>query len=239
MADEIAFRASNLTTSYGEFEIKDANLYLEPGDIMGLVGKSGSGKSTLIDTFLGQKTPDEGGSWVEVDGEEVDIREVVGYSPQENSLYSDLSVRENLKTFGKLRGIESEELAHRIEFLLERMGIYGAIDKRVNQLSGGMAKRADLAAALLHDPDLLILDEPFTGIDPPQRRFLWKTVNELADNGKIVIITSHILKDLSRNCNKYGLIDDGKFYNTDQILREMTDQNHDRVEEYLNEKFRS
>ena len=118
------------------------------------------------------------------------------------------------------------------------MKIYEHRKKDVSDLSGGMKKRADLAIALLHDPRILVLDEPFTGIDPPQRQIIWKNLRRMADRGKIIILTSHLIGDLADNCNNYGLIHDGKFYRTEKITEMMKDTDYQNVENFLNDVFR-
>lgn len=205
---------------------------------MGLVGKSGSGKSTIIKAILGINPPDDGRIWMEVDKEEIDISASSGYSPQDNSLYPFMSIQENLQTFGKLRGLGKNEIGEKSEKLLKKLEIFDDRHKRISNLSGGMEKRADLAVALLHSPQLLILDEPFTGIDPPQRQIIWEVLRRLADDGKIIILTSHLIKDVAERCNDYGLVHDGEFYHTYQIKEMMEDTDYKSIEQFLNDVFR-
>jgi ABC-2 type transport system ATP-binding protein len=233
-----ALRVSNVDSSHGDFKLEDADFNLKSGDIMGLVGKSGSGKSTLIKTILGVYDNEEGNIWAEVNGEERNIREVSGYSPQENSLYPFMSIQENLNAFGSLRGVSKEEISERSEMLLKELQIYKDRDKRVSNLSGGMKKRADLASCLLHDPEIVVLDEPFAGIDPPQRQIIWDNLSSIADEGKIIVITSHLLKDLSDRCNKYGLVHEGQFYRSSKIKKIMQETDYESIETFLNDVFR-
>ncbi|MDY6777774.1 MAG: ABC transporter ATP-binding protein [Candidatus Nanohaloarchaea archaeon] len=228
----------NVETSYGDFSVSGIDLHLQSGDIFGLMGKSGSGKSTVIETLLGLKQPDTGTITVRIDGEECPINTAVGYSPQENSLYPFLSIAENLETFGRLQDIDSQDIQERREQLLSMLNIREAQDKRVTSLSGGMKKRADLAATLLHDPQIVILDEPFTGIDPPQRDIIWQALQQLARDDKIIIVTSHMLHDLQQHCNKYGLIYHGDFLHTEEIASMMENNNYRNFQTFLRDVFR-
>ncbi|MFB6215436.1 MAG: ATP-binding cassette domain-containing protein, partial [Candidatus Aenigmatarchaeota archaeon] len=145
---------------------------------------------------------------------------------------------ENLNVFGKMRGMSREEIRQRSEELLEKLRIYDDRGKRIVNLSGGMKKRADLAACLLHDPKLVILDEPFEGIDPPQRQIIWENLQTLSQEGKILVITSHLLGDISDKCNKFGLLHDGEFYRTYQIQEMMEETDYQNIERFLNDVFR-
>lgn len=232
-----ALEVSDMETGYDGFKIKDVDFRLTSGDIMALVGKSGSGKSTLIKTLLGIKQPDKGEVTVLIDGMEHDLRDRTGYSSQENSLYDSLTVGENLKTFGKMRGLSAAEIEERMDDILENLGIPEARDKRVDKLSGGMAKRADIAVSTIHDPDIIVFDEPFTGIDPPQRKVIWESIERMADSGKVVIVTSHLLRALSEKCNSYGLLYSGRFYGTDRIEEIMQNQGYKDVEKFLEAAF--
>ena len=231
-------RVSRLTTSYPNFILEDVDFILESGDIMGLVGKSGSGKSTLIKTLIGLKQPDSGSQWVTVDGDEKKIKNVLGYSPQENSLYPFLTIRENLHTFGQIRNCSKDEIEKRGKRLLAELDVKYAIDRKVSELSGGMKKRADIATTLLHSPKLVILDEPFAGIDPPQRKIIWNLIQKNASEGTIFIITSHLVKDLAANCDKYGLVHDGSYHNSEQMMQMMADTDYNRLESFLEDVFR-
>lgn len=232
-----ALEVSDVETGYEGFRIQEVDFRLTSGDIMALVGKSGSGKSTLIKTLLGINQPEKGDITVLVDGIEHDLRDRTGYSSQANSLYDSLTVAENLRTFGKMRGLSTEEIEDGMDEILENLGISEARNKRVDKLSGGMAKRADIAVSTIHDPDIVVFDEPFTGIDPPQRKVIWKSIEKMADEGKAIIITSHLLRTLSERCNRYGLLHGGKFYSTDRIEEIMKNQGYKDVKSFLEAAF--
>lgn len=237
MAD-IALRVSDVKSSSGNFSVQGIDFNLESGDVMGLVGKSGSGKSTLIKGILKLKETDRGQIWAERNGKEVDVKNVSGYSPQENSLYPFLSIQENLESFGRLRGVSEEKIEERSKDLLKKLEIFSDKNKLVSELSGGMKKRADLACCLLHEPKIIVLDEPFSGIDPPQREIIWKILEKQKQEGKIIVLTSHMLKEISRKCNKIGLIKDGEFYRSSKIENIMKESDYENVETFLNDVFR-
>lgn len=232
------FHVRDLKTSYEGFEISDVDMRLESGDIMGLVGESGSGKSTVISTILGDKEADCGRIWVEVEGEHKALKDVIGFSPQKNALYPFMTVKENMYTFGRLRGMSSGQIDERMERLLRMMDIYDAADKRVSRLSGGMRKRADVSVSLLHRPEVAIFDEPFTGIDPPQREIIWNGIKQMARRGTIFMITSQNLRTVTENCNKYGLIENQRYYNHQEIGNIMEETDYRSLEKFLIDTFR-
>jgi len=219
--ERIEFKVEKLSTSYKNFSIKNVNFKLNSGDIMGLVGRSGSGKSTLIKTILGQKKPDSGYVNLFENGNPENFFEYIGYSPQANALYEFLTLQENMITFGRLHKMPLEKIMEAMNTLLKRLDLSKAKHKNIVQLSGGMQKRADLAVSLVHDPKVIILDEPFTGLDVSLQQFIWKLLRELAEKGRIIIISSHMLNDVQKNCNKYGLVLEGSFYNTEEIQKRL------------------
>ena len=235
--DKITFYASNLATSYDKFKISGVSFQLIQGDIMGLVGRSGSGKSTVINTLVGLKRMDSGKVGVKINGSNVLLKNLIGYSPQGNSLYPFLTLEENLLTFGRLYKIRKKDMKERIGFLLKKLDLQNSKKKRIVELSGGMQKRADLAVTLIHDPKIIILDEPFTGLDISLQRFIWEFLKELSSEGKIIIISSHLLGDIQKNCNQFGLVYDGGFYGTEQLIRSIKDGKENSLEVYLEKSF--
>jgi len=229
----------NLTTGYKGRLVSSVSFSLKEGEVMGLVGRSGAGKSTVLKTIVGLLKPLKGEVKVLRDGSVVkDYRRLIGYSPQENSLYPYLTVEENLYLFGKLYGLEKRFLEKQASFLLTELDLQSARRKLVSKLSGGMAKRADLAVALIHNPEVLVLDEPFTGLDVSLQYFLWRFLKNLAtERNRIVIVSSHSLADLERQCDNLGLVERGVFYTYEQIIAALRKEEVTDLEDYLKRLF--
>ncbi|MBR9703608.1 ABC transporter ATP-binding protein [Candidatus Woesearchaeota archaeon] len=222
-----------VTTGYTHFKIQRISFTLEAGDIYGLLGRSGSGKSTIIKALLGILSTQNGRiNFSNGNGGGL----TVGYSPQYNALYPFLTLEENLHTFAKLHGVRNNDLHDRSKKLLTRLGLAGHEQKRIQKFSGGMGKRADLAVTLIHDPDVIVLDEPFTGLDVSLQQFIWKLLRELAAEGKIIIITSHLLEDLQKNCTDYGLVENGWYYG-DEEIRKAINRNQGTLQTFLEGLF--
>ncbi len=217
--NDIILKAENLAISYGKFKITDVDFKLKGGDVMGLVGRSGSGKSTIIKCLLGLKTPNSGSIQLFSDNSKVSLKRYIGYSPQENSLFPFLTLEENLRTFGNLYNLTRKSMEEQMTFLLKRLDLEKSRHKRIAEMSGGMQKRADIAVSLLHSPKVVLLDEPFNGLDVSLQKFTWTLLKELAQEGKIIIVSSHMLSDVQKNCNEFGLVEGGKFYNTKQLIQ--------------------
>lgn len=229
--EKIIISVDNVRVTYKNFTLGNINFKLKQGDVMGLVGRSGAGKSTLIKALIGEKKPKFGRIKVEVNGFLVDLKEIVGYSPQDNALFPYLTIEENLKLFAKLHNVSKHDFNERKGHILRQLNLDHHQKKKITELSGGMQKRADLAAALIHNPKFLILDEPFAGLDIALQKFFWEFIGELSKQGKIIIVSSHLLGDIQKNCNEFGLVHDGTYFNTKQIIR--TIKNQDSLESYL------
>jgi ABC-2 type transport system ATP-binding protein len=233
----ISFSTDNLKVKQGTCIIKNVNINLKEGDLLGIVGKSGSGKSTVIKGLLKRVKILGGKTFFSIDHKKNDILAHLGYSPQENSMYPYLTLSENMLTFGRLYGMKTEDIIRRMRIILRRLALSKAENKRINQLSGGMQKRADIAVTLIHDPKIIILDEPFNGLDIALQEFIWQFLEELAESGKIVIISSHHLADLRKHCNHLGLVEDGEFYNTEQIRTILKNNKINNIEDFLKNLF--
>jgi len=223
-------KVEDLITSYKNFSVKDVNFTLKSGDVFGLIGSSGAGKSTVIKTILGVKKADIGKVSFSVDGRDDKIAGCVGYSSQGNALFPYLTLEENIMTFGKIYGLGKREIKTRMNLLLKLMKLENAKKKRITELSGGMMKRADLIIALIHEPKVLILDEPFAGLDIALVNFLWKTIKYLAGQGRIIIISSHSLADIKKNCTQIGFIVDGIYYSYEQLMKKTGRTRNDPLE---------
>jgi len=235
--EKILLEVNNVKTSYGKFTVSNLSFHLKNKDILGLVGRSGAGKSTIVQTLIGLKKPVSGSITSWVDDKKVPLKDLVGYSPQENSLYPFLTLEENIYTFAKLYNVKKKEVDEKIGPLLRRMDLQNARKKRITKLSGGMQKRADLAVALIHSPKIIILDEPFNGLDISLQCFIWEWLRDLSAEGRIIIVSSHMLSDIQKNCNQFGLCEGGYFYNTEQIAKTLRMGKEKSLEQYLQKLF--
>jgi ABC-2 type transport system ATP-binding protein len=181
------------------------SLEVQRGVVTGLLGPSGSGKSTLLRAIVGVQIVTSGD--VEVLGEAAgspSLRHRVGYMTQAPSVYGDLSVRENVLYFARVLGVEAEAA----DAILERVSLTEFSGQLVGRLSGGQRARVSLATALLHDPELLVLDEPTVGLDPVLRRELWEFFHELAESGTTLLVSSHVMDEAAR-CDRLVLLREG------------------------------
>ncbi|MHB8464341.1 MAG: ABC transporter ATP-binding protein [Acidimicrobiales bacterium] len=213
MAD-VVLRCSGLGKRYGsQVAVDDVGFEVAAGECYGLLGPNGAGKTTTLSVICGLLRADAGE--VVVDGLRVTPKAVaargrIGYVPQEVALYPAFSARANLRFFGKLYGLSGSDLTRRVAAGLELVGLSDRADDRVDTYSGGMKRRANIAAGLLHDPQLLILDEPTVGIDPQSRNAILETVASLADNGLAVVYASHYMEEVERLCHRVGILDHGQ-----------------------------
>lgn len=186
----------------------DVSFTVGASECYGLLGPNGAGKTTTIALVCGLLRPD--GGEVTVDGElggSLAAKAAIGYVPQELALYPDLSARENLRFFGQLYAMGGKRLERRIDETLDLVGLADRGRDRISSYSGGMKRRANIAAGLLHAPRLLILDEPTVGVDPQSRNAILETVGGL---GIAVLYTTHYMEEAARLCDRVGIIDDGR-----------------------------
>ncbi len=218
MADEPIVFAKDLSKIFRDFwrrprarAVDGINLTLHPGEVYGLLGPNGSGKSTTIKVLLGLLHSD--GGEVRVLGKpprDVEVKRRVGYLPEESYLYPYLDARETLRFYAALFGLQGSEREKRIDELLEMVGLSHTGRRRVGEFSKGMARRIGLAQALINDPDLVILDEPTSGLDPLGTRQVKDIVRALADRGKSVLLSSHLLADVEDVCDRITILYGGK-----------------------------
>ncbi|GKX68192.1 ABC transporter ATP-binding protein [Inconstantimicrobium mannanitabidum] len=211
-------KVSNVVKKYSKVTVlNNINLEVKEGEIIGLIGPSGSGKTTLVKSIMGMEKIDSG--MVEVLGEKIPNLKVlnnIGYMAQSDALYEELTGKENLEFFAKLFRLSKSEIRERIEYTAKLVNLEENLSKRVGNYSGGMKRRLSLAACLIQDPKLLILDEPTVGIDPKLRFSIWKELKALKQQGKTIIVTTHVI-DEAEKCDKLALIRDGQIIATGSV----------------------
>jgi ABC-2 type transport system ATP-binding protein len=199
-----------LTRRFGDFVAVDhVSFHVNPGEVVGYLGPNGSGKTTTIRMLLGLLEPSEGKATVlgyDAFRESEEVRARAGYMSQKFALYDDLTVWENLTFYGGVYGITKKE---RIQATLDLVGLTGHESTLTNSLSAGWRQRLALAIALVHEPKLLFLDEPTSGVDPTARRVFWDLIYELASGGVTVFVTTHYM-DEAEYCERVGIMRDGK-----------------------------
>src|SRR6266567_2994633 len=214
-----AIEVQDLCKSFGNFRAVDhLTLSVMQGEIFGLLGPNGSGKTTTINMISGLSVPTSGE--VRVMGNDVrhnarQVHQILGSVPQETALYEELTAWANMDFHADLFGIRRKEKKGRITKLLELVQLLDRKDSRVGTFSGGMKRRLALARALLHDPQLIYLDEPTLGVDVQARRVIWDYILSLRDQGKTVLITTNYLEEAQALCERLAIIDHGKLITVD------------------------
>ena len=199
---------------YGDLEaVSGLDLDIPRGNCFGLLGPNGAGKTTTLRMLLGQSPRTSG--VLSVFGESIEsnlreIRQRTGIVPQADNLDPDFTVSENLRIYGLYFRITSSVLEHRIPKLLKLVELDHRAKDRISTLSGGMKRRLILARALINDPDLLLFDEPTTGLDPQARHMIWSQIHRLKRNGKTILLTTHYMEEAERLCDQIVIIDHGK-----------------------------
>lgn len=203
----------NLTKSYGDLRaVRGVSFHVEAGEIYGLLGPNGAGKTTTISIIATLLQPDSGRVVVDGDrtGPQRDVRWRIGLVPQEVSLAEKLTARECLRFFGRLYDLKGRNLRDRVEQRLADVGLTDRGHDYVKTYSGGMQRRLNIAAALLHDPALLLMDEPTAGVDPQSRAYIFDIIEKLAANGAAVVYTTHYMEEAQRLCRRIGIMDHGR-----------------------------
>lgn len=229
-------RLTNLRKSYGNLvAVDDVSLEVRRGEVFGLLGPNGAGKSTTIGMCVGLISPDSG--TVEIEGAgsptQENARSHLGVAPQSLAIYDDLSGAENLSLFGRLYGLGGGALGERVHRVLDLVGLLPRATDRAGTYSGGMKRRLNLASALIHEPPILLLDEPTAGVDPQSRNNILDTVRELARAGKTIIYTTHYMEEAQKLCDRVGIIDKGKLLcvgPVDELVREHGGRSIVRIE---------
>jgi lipooligosaccharide transport system ATP-binding protein len=206
-------KVHGLTKKYGDTAVvRGLDLHVRRGECFGLLGPNGAGKTTTLRLLLGLIEPDAGS--IELAGIAVPqharaARMKVGVVPQMDNLDPDFSVRENLLAYGRYFGMDKAAIAARVPELLEFAGLASKADAQIAQLSGGMKRRLTLARALVHDPDILFLDEPTTGLDPQARHLIWQGLRRLIADGKTIVLTTHFMEEAERLTDRLAILDHG------------------------------
>ena len=206
-------KVRGLSKRYGDAEVvRGLDLDVRRGECFGLLGPNGAGKTTTLRLLLGLTEPDAGSielAGIPVPARSREARMKVGVVPQMDNLDPDFSVRENLIAYGRYFGMDKRTIAARVPELLEFAGLSSKADAQIAQLSGGMKRRLTLARALVHDPDILFLDEPTTGLDPQARHLIWQGLRRLINAGKTIVLTTHFMDEAERLADRLVILDHG------------------------------
>ena len=210
----VALRVGALSKHYGEIAaVSDVSFDVHQGEVFGLLGLNGAGKTTLISMLATERRPSAGDALLlghSIREGRMAVRQMIGVAPQEIALYPMLTAAENLRFFGRIYDVRGAELATRVEELLRFVGLQDRSDDRVATLSGGMKRRLNLAAALVHRPKLILLDEPTAGVDPQSREEILNLVRRLRDDGNAILYTTHDLHEAEGLCDRLGILNQGK-----------------------------
>jgi len=224
-----------VTNVYKSFDkkpvINDLTFFIKSGDIICLLGPSGAGKTTTIRLLIGAIPADKGeirfGSTIVPN---LKLLQKIGFMPQNDAMYDDLSGEDNLKFFAGLYGMKKNDRTKRINEALDLVELTDDRKKFVRNYSGGMKKRLSLATALLHEPDVLLLDEPTVGIDPVLRRSIWNQFKEIKKSGRTLIVSTHVMEEVTE-CDKAALIYNGKLINYDTVQNLLAQTKNGKVED--------
>ncbi len=204
---------SGLKKSFGAIQaLKGIDFEVNRGELFGLLGPNGAGKTTTISIMSTILKPDGGNvviNGLDLGHDTLRFKKMIGVVPQEIALYDDLSATENLMFWGSLYNISKPVLKQTIEKTLKLFGLYDRRDYKIKTYSGGMKRRINIASAILHNPEVLFMDEPTVGIDPQSRNLIFEVITELHNQGMTIIYTTHYMEEAERLCNRTGIIDDG------------------------------
>ncbi len=217
-AETMDFNGVEISSVTKRFEdtvaVDNVSMNVTKGEILGLLGPNGAGKSTLTKMISGMMNPTSGTIKVggyNIQDEPMKVKELLGVVPQDIVLYDYMNARENLAFFGKLYGLSGSKLRNRIEELLKFTQLdEKAVKRHISTYSGGMKRRVNIAAALLHEPQIILLDEPTAGLDPQNRLALWEIIRTLHKEGKTIVLTTHMMDEAEELCGRVAIMDKGK-----------------------------
>jgi ABC-2 type transport system ATP-binding protein len=213
-------KAENLKKRYGNIvALDDVSFEVSRAETFGLLGPNGAGKTTTIKLLCGLIKPNSG--VVSLNGKNdptlMDVRKSLGVVPQALAIYEELSAQDNLNFFGKIYGLKGHRLKERAKDCLEIAGLTQRSKDRVSKFSGGMKRRLNMACSLLHEPPILLLDEPTVGVDPQSRNLIFDTIEEWKKQGRTIIYTTHYMEEAERLCDRVAILDHGKILDIDSV----------------------
>src|SRR5436305_8926163 len=205
---------NEVTKYYGDQPaLQGVSFTVHEGELFGLLGPNGAGKTTMMSILSCLMDPTSGGATLmgrPLNTRDRDVRRLIGLVPQELAIYNELTGRENLRFFGELYGVKGPELEQRVNQTLEAIGLADRADGRAGTFSGGMKRRLNLGAALIHQPRLILLDEPTTGVDPHSRNHIFEEVSRLNAAGMTIVYTSHYMEEVQALCQRLAILDHGR-----------------------------
>ena len=209
MTDQnVTLRVENITKRFGDFTaVEDLSFEVRSGRVFGFLGPNGAGKTTTIRMIVGITAPDEG--TIDLFGEKMSsgLQDRIGYLPEERGLYKKMKISDQLRYFAALKGLSTADAEKKMDFWLDRMGLGEWKKKKTTDLSKGMQQKIQFISTVMHDPDLLILDEPFSGLDPINVEFLIDVIREFKTRDKTIIFSTHLMETAEKLCNDILLID--------------------------------
>lgn len=213
-------KADNLKKRYEDtVALDDVSFEVKKGETFGLLGPNGAGKTTTIQLLCGLAKPDSG--TVTLDGRTdpslVEVRLSLGMVPQTLAIYEELSAEENLRFFGRIYGLSGRQLKERVRNCLEIAGLTQRSRERVSKYSGGMKRRLNMVCSFLHEPPLLLLDQPTVGVDPQSRNSIFDTIEVMKKQGRTIIYTTHYMEEAERLCDRVAILDYGKILDMDSV----------------------
>jgi ABC-2 type transport system ATP-binding protein len=204
----------DVSKNYGEIKaLQNVSLKIEKGELFGLLGPNGAGKTTMINvinTFLPFDNGDVFINNLSIKDNQREIKQKIGIIPQEIALYEELSAYENLKFWGEIYELSGKDLKNRCNDILKLVGLYDRRNDTLKKYSGGMKRRINIAAGLLHNPEIILMDEPTVGVDPQSRNFIFGMIEHLNTTGKTIIYTTHYMEEAERLCKRIAIMDHGK-----------------------------
>lgn len=212
LKEAIMLTVSNLVKSFGDLRAVDGvSFEIEDGIILGMIGQNGSGKTTIFRMILDFLTPEEGGK-VNWNGEKLgnNLYDIIGYLPEERGLYETMTIEQQITYFAQLRGMQKDDIDNRIDEWMKKFDVKGTRTDKIKTLSKGNQQKVQLIATLIHEPKLVILDEPFSGLDPVNAELLEQGILDLKEKGSAIIFSSHNMNNVEEICDKLVMIHHGK-----------------------------